>query len=1086
MKKKLFSTLTVFAAVLSSYVTKAQTYEHLQVATGFSADVIANGAGTAMSSTTAAVDAANYNFMSNDFQPTAAPPPAYALPASGLITSLVNSAITYQLAPLSGNNALQVSAQNASGTITFTNTVIASRLYVIATTGSGASTITATIQFSDASTQVIPGVAVPDWFDSTAQPIAAWGFGRVLRTTNAIENPANNPRMYQLALNILPENQLKTVTGIQFTKTSSAEGILNVFAVTAELTGACPSPGSLTAVATADAATLNWTPSVLLPAAGYDYYYSTSSTPPTGSTVPSGNVASGVNTVGLSGLATGQLHYAWVRSNCSETEKGPWVMVTFTPGQISGGYNSGDIPTLYGTPSTTTANTCPGIITINVPAGYQIASVATAYTMTTASNGWTSEQRSLLACTTTNTTEAAVTAGANNSGGTQAYNRTGLTLANGATGAVTFELRAWRTFGGSGCNTTWNRVDNNSWTVTVTYSPLNCTPPASPTAAAQNVCSGSTVSALTATGLAGATFSWYAAATGGTALPGTTPLTATTYYVSQIVSGCESARTPVAVTINSVAAPTASAQSFCPGATVAGLTASGSAGAEFNWYAGASGGTELATTAVLSATTYYVSQTVSGCESARTPVAVTINTVAAPTASPQNFCTSGTVAGLSATGTAGATFHWYAAATGGTELSSDTALTATTYYVSQTVGGCESARAAVSVTITALPAPTAADQAFCVSGTVAGLVASGVASAELHWYDVPTGSTPLAGTTALAEGTYYVSQSLNGCESDRESIDVTIMVTPVPEVEPEATGCYGITVDDATGGLDIFHVYESETGGTELEGSYVFTSGTYYVSQTLDGCESARVPVEVTVIELNEPAIAQDQEFCSGATLADVVVEYSTSAEVTWHATAGGEALPSSTVIVDGASYFAVQHLGVCESEPSQYVAMVHATPDSPEGEAEQDFTEGETVASLEVTTDEGATVTWYVLDGTTYGAVSEETVLEDGQTYYCSQWADGCESAFLAVTANEVLSTGQFGLSNLMVYPNPAADVLNITNDLEIIRIAVTNLLGQKVMDRATDGNEVQVDISQLQQGNYILQVYTEKGTASLKIAKR
>lgn len=1086
MKKKLLQSFALFGAVLLAGSVKAQTYEQLQVSSGFTADVIANGSGSATTSTTAAVDAANYNFMANNFQPTAAAPPAYALPATGLITSLVNSAITYQLGPLSGNNALQVSTQNGTGTLNFTNTVIASRLYVIATTGSGDATVTATVHFSDASTQVIPDVFVPDWFDSNAQPIAAWGFGRVLRTTNGLENPTNNPRMYQLALNILPENQLKTVTGVQFTKTSSAAGIVNVFAATAELTGACPSPGNLTAVAAADSAVLNWSPAIIVPSGGYDYYYSTSSTPPTASTVPSGNVASGVNIVTLSSLSIGLPHYAWVRSHCGDTDNGPWVMVSFTPGQISATYTTGDIPTLFGTPTVTTANSCPGLLTVNVPAGYQVASVATSYTMTTASNGWMSEQRSILRCNTTGISENAISSGVGGTGGTMVYNRNGLTIANGATGAVQFELRAWRTYGGSDCNTTWNRVDNNSWTVTVTYSPLGCTPPAAPTASAQAVCAGSTVSNLTATGAAGATFSWYAASTGGTALLGTTTLSATTYYVSQIVSGCESARTPVAVTLNTVTAPTASAQSFCPGATVANLTATGIAGAEFNWYAASTGGTELEGTATLTAATYYVSQTVSGCESARIAVAVTLNTVAVPTASAQSFCPGATVANLTATGSAGAELNWYTDATGGTELEGTATLNATTYYVSQTVSSCESARTPVVVTITTLAAPTAADQEFCVSGTVAGLTASGVATAQMNWYDVATGGTALAGTTPLAEGTYYVSQSLNGCESERESVDVTITLTPVPDVESEAVGCYGITVDFATGGLDMFHVYADATGGTELAGSYVFVTGIYYVSQTQDGCESARVPIEVTIIELDEPLIASDQEFCAGATLADVSAEYSTGADIVWYAAIGGDALPASTTLVNGTSYYAAQQLSECESATVQYVAVVHATPDSPDGSALQDFTAGETIASLEVTTEAGATVTWYVLDGADYEAVTPDTVLVDGVTYYCSQWVDGCESALFAVEVNEVLSTSGFELRNLVVYPNPVTDMLTVSNEKAISRITLTNLVGQTVMDKAGEGNEMKINLSQLQQGNYILKVFTERGTAALKIAKQ
>ncbi len=92
--------------------------------------------------------------------------------------------------------------------------------------------------------------------------------------------------------------------------------------------------------------------------------------------------------------------------------------------------------------------------------------------MTTASNGWMSEQRSLLGCTTNSSTEAAITSGVADNGGTYAYNRTGINIANGLTGAVVFNLKAWRTFGGTGCNADYNKVNNNSWKITVTLAPI--------------------------------------------------------------------------------------------------------------------------------------------------------------------------------------------------------------------------------------------------------------------------------------------------------------------------------------------------------------------------------------------------------------------------------------------------------------------------------------------------------------------------------------------------------------------------------------------------------------------------------------
>ncbi|MFP9100933.1 LamG-like jellyroll fold domain-containing protein, partial [Flavobacterium sp. RHBU_24] len=135
-------------------------------------------------------------------------------------------------------------------------------------------------------------------------------------------------------------------------------------------------------------------------------------------------------------------------------------------------------------------------------------------------------------------------------------------------------------------------------------------------------------------------------------------------------------------------------QAFCNSATVANLTATGS---NVQWYDVSTGGTSLVSTTALATGTYYVSQTLNSCESARTAVSVTINTPAAPTASAQSYPYGSTVTSLVATGT---NLQWYTVSTGGSVLPANTALTATTYYVSQTVNGCESSRTAVSVTIT--------------------------------------------------------------------------------------------------------------------------------------------------------------------------------------------------------------------------------------------------------------------------------------------------------------------------------------------------------------------------------------------------
>jgi hypothetical protein len=183
-------------------------------------------------------------------------------------------------------------------------------------------------------------------------------------------------------------------------------------------------------------------------------------------------------------------------------------------------------------------------------------------------------------------------------------------------------------------------------------------------------------------------------------LASTTALATGTYYVSQTLNSCEGPRTSVAVTVNTTAAPTASAQSFCNSGTVAGLTATGTG---LQWYSVATNGTALTSTTALATGTYYVSQTLNSCQGPRTSVAVTVNTTAAPTgAATQSLSSLLTISSIVVTGT---NVVWYAssanAAAGTNALPSTTPLTNTTYYATQTIGGCTSATS-LAVTITTL------------------------------------------------------------------------------------------------------------------------------------------------------------------------------------------------------------------------------------------------------------------------------------------------------------------------------------------------------------------------------------------------
>lgn len=285
--------------------------------------------------------------------------------------------------------------------------------------------------------------------------------------------------------------------------TSGANDLEVAEAFTA-LSTACPSctfPSALTATnITATSADLGWT------AGGsetqWDVEYGTS-----GFSQGSGTMVTATTTNPLSilGLTSSTTYEFYVRADCGGTYSswsGPFSFTTAfqcPTGAICGTYTSGDIDTDFGFRNTSGTSTCAGSMVLNIPAGDWIDSVDVYYDMSAVGGGWMAEQISWLYSPTSGTGESSVSNGSGNSTGTISYNRNGLTFANQATGAVTIELHAGRSYGGSGCGSTFNKVDDGTWLVVAYHSlaPV-CTPPNS--LSASNITANSADLGWTATG----------------------------------------------------------------------------------------------------------------------------------------------------------------------------------------------------------------------------------------------------------------------------------------------------------------------------------------------------------------------------------------------------------------------------------------------------------------------------------------------------------------------------------------------------------------------------------------------------------
>lgn len=91
----------------------------------------------------------------------------------------------------------------------------------------------------------------------------------------------------------------------------------------------CLAPSNLsTNTVLPNSANVTWVASISAVGVGYEYYRSTSNTPPTAATTATGSVGATATSVLLSGLVPATTYYVWVRSACTTTEKSQWSMET--------------------------------------------------------------------------------------------------------------------------------------------------------------------------------------------------------------------------------------------------------------------------------------------------------------------------------------------------------------------------------------------------------------------------------------------------------------------------------------------------------------------------------------------------------------------------------------------------------------------------------------------------------------------------------------------------------------------------------------------------------------------------------------
>lgn len=190
--------------------------------------------------------------------------------------------------------------------------------------------------------------------------------------------------------------------------------------------------------------------------------------------------------------------------------------------------------------------------------------------------------------------------------------------------------------------------------------------------------------------------------------------------------------------------------------------------------------------------------------------------------------------------------------------------------VTQTVNSFESNPDTLEITILPQPdTPYAKDELVCSGDPVPNLT---VFCENIKWYSDPylkkllhSGNYYITGKKLPGTYNYFVTQTINGCESKADTATLTIIKTPEPPVGVDVSVCENEYIPDLTAHCDSLRWYsDSDLNELLFAGNNFKTGKTkpgeylYYVTQTYKGCESDADIVELQILSAPYIELGED------------------------------------------------------------------------------------------------------------------------------------------------------------------------------------------------------------------------------------
>ena len=187
--------------------------EPIEVSDGWTADIVVEKL-PAVNNTSLTIDASNRALYSSQLRSSG------GLPADGYIIS-ANENVKYRLQDYTANNALALHRSGEQGTITLSTPIETSELFILATSGNGASTVNVTLHYADGTETNAGTYQIRDWSVRSEQiqgNEAVSGLGNIRRDDNSYSGD-NHYCLFDFSV---PVDENRLLNAVTFTSQANA------------------------------------------------------------------------------------------------------------------------------------------------------------------------------------------------------------------------------------------------------------------------------------------------------------------------------------------------------------------------------------------------------------------------------------------------------------------------------------------------------------------------------------------------------------------------------------------------------------------------------------------------------------------------------------------------------------------------------------------------------------------------------------------------------------------------------------------------------------------------------------------------